>query len=215
MDSTVDVLSEQPWGETYFEWHKGFIHSGYRRNCDTTETEFNAQFKIIRDKKQNYWMRGDIVKFSSGYFEWRFEHRYPWKKWFMNTNDYLNALRNDPETFRDKKIPMYARLEYGMVLTRYKWIKDKDYHGKVFQDYGSIIMMLTGAKVGRIRRYYIKCPYEIISPYPYHHIVPFYKTKYGIEEVPQLSVIQEAMKNSNTKDEFIVNMVEYLKEETA
>jgi hypothetical protein len=210
MVSTVDVLSEQPWGKTYFESHEGFCHTGYWKAHKREPTTFKAQFKLIQDRKGNYWSRGDIILFNSGYYNWNFDRRSPWKKWFLTKETYLEALKNDAATLSDKKVPNYARLEYGMLLARYKWIKDKNYHGKIYQDYGSIIMMLTGSKVGHIRRYYLKTPYAQVSKYPYDHITPFYTERYGLEEIPQLERIKQAMSTANTKDEFIVNLVSSL-----
>jgi len=204
MVSTVDVLSEQPWGETYYEWHRGW-NIGWRSDRNHY-FDFMAQFKLVPDRKQNYWKRGDIVLFDTSYFNWSFDHNCPWKKWFMTKEGYLDALKNDERTSRNNKVPLYAQLEYGILLSRYKWIKDKEY--KVFYDYGSIIMMLTGPKAGRIRRYYIKTPYGSVSSYPYDHIVPFYKQREGIDEIPELPRIHEAINYSNgDRNQFILNMI--------
>lgn len=204
MVSTVDVLSEQPWGRTYTEWHDGF-HLTWRRIRRSVGYEFPAQFKLIKDSKSGYWSRGDLILFNSGYYNWTFDHKCSWKKWFMSKRDYLNALENDEMTFRDKRIPKYARLECAILLSRYKWIKEKDY--KFYHDYGSVIMMLTGSKAGHIRRYYLKTPYGKVSEYPYDHIVPYYRRNGDLEEIPELGRIQEAMNYAKTKDEFILNVV--------
>lgn len=204
MDSTVDVLSEQPWGKTYFEWHNGYIMGRYGSR-NNIPIEFNAQFKLTKDRKWNYWFRGDIIRFSSGYYDWNFNRRYPWKQWFMEKEDYLNALENDEATPRTKKVPNYARMEFGILLSRYKWIKHKD-HG-IFYDYGSIIMTLTGSKPGRIRRYFIKTPYYLLSRYPYDHIIPFWKNHMNISQIPELGRIHEAMNYAKSKDQFILNMI--------
>jgi hypothetical protein len=198
---TEDVLSKEPWGETYWESHQGynFGWAGQR----ATHFEFQAQFKLVQDTPQGFWKRGDIILFGSGYWNWH--KQYEWKKWFMTQEDYLNNLHNDESISRDKRIPMYARSEYGMMISRYKWIKDKGY--KVFYDYGSIIMMLTGSKAGHIRRYYIKTPYNFLTSYPYDHIMPYY-VKQGITKIPEVGRIQEAMNYSDTKDQFILNMIE-------
>jgi len=204
MVSTVDVLSEQPWGETRYEWHKG-----WNIQCRATQRpfyfDFMAQFKLVKERKQSYWKRGDIVLFDTGYHNWGFNHRWPWKKWFMQKNEYLNALKDDAMTVRNRKVPLYARSEYGILLSRYKWIKDKEY--KVFSDYGSIVMMLTGPKPGRIRKYYIQTPFGVVSSYPYDHIVPFYKEREGIDEIPEIPRIHEAMNYAKSKDQFILNMI--------
>lgn len=164
---------------------------------------FNAQFQLTKDRKWSYWIRGDLIRFSSGYYDWNFNHRYPWKQWFMKKEDYLNALEKDERTPRAKTIPKYARMEFGILLSRYKWIKHKD-HG-IFSDYGSIIMTLTGSKPGRIRRYFIKTPYYLVSRYPYDHIIPYWENQ--AIKIPELGRIQEAMHYAKSKDQFILNMV--------
>ena len=204
MVSTVDILSEQPWGQTYFEWHSG--HNLGWAGQKSYPYDFNAQFKLIKDQKGNFWFRGDIVRFNTGYHNWKFDHDCPWKRWFMSKEDYLNALANDDRTCRDHRLPKYARLEYGIILSRYKWSKEKP--GKFYYDYGSIIMMLTGPKAGKIRRYYVKTPYSKISSYPYDHVIPYYTINYGITEVPEIARLQEAMHYAKSKDQFILNMIE-------
>jgi hypothetical protein len=205
MDSTVDVLSEQHWGKSYTEIHDGYIINSYHRGAINMPITFHAQFMIVKDSDKCYWKRGDIIRFSSGFNSWKFDHIFPWKKWFLKKKDYLKALQESEIAYSNPVLPKYARLEYGMILCRYKWNKTKD-HG-TFRDYGSIIMMLTGSKPGRIRRYYIKNPYELVSRYPYDHIIPFNKKK-GLKQIPEISRIKEVMSHSSDKDNFILNMIE-------
>jgi hypothetical protein len=202
MDSTVDVLSEQLWGKSYSEIHEGFTMNSYRGS--NTPTSFRSQFKLIKDSKKGYWKRGDIVKFSTGFFAWKFDRVFPWKKWFLKKKDYLRSLEESEFVFPNNRVPKYARLEYGMILSRYKWIKFKT-HGK-FYDYGSIIMTLTGSKPGKIRRYYLITPYEFVSRFPYDSINPFHK-KNGLKEIPEGERIHKAMSYANDKNQFILNIV--------
>jgi len=132
MGSTVDVLSEQPWGKTYYERRKGWCYSFFDGNSKTP-VDIYAQFKLIPDSPGSYWFRGDIVVFGDGYHN-NFLRRHDWRKWFMKKEDYLNSLHNDKNVVRNETIPLYARTEYGMIVARYKWIKDKVW--KVFYDYG-------------------------------------------------------------------------------
>lgn len=208
MVSTVDVLSEQPWGETYYERRMGWSWSGYSRN-NKCPVEIDAQFTLTRDYHSSYWFRGDIVAFDDGYWN-TFSRRNNWKKWFMEKQDYLNSLHNDETLERVKMIPMYARLEYGMVVSRYKWAKDKGW--KVFYDYGSIILMLTGRRAGHMRRYYIKCPFQKVARYPYNDITPYYKNL-GYQ-IPEVGRLQEAMHYAKgDKDQFVLNMIESYQDE--
>ncbi len=202
MDSMVDVLSEQPWGQTYTELHSGYSF-GWRRDIVQHHYNFSAQFKLTKDRKWNYWFRGDIVKFNTGFYDWQFNQKYQWKKWFLSKEDYLKALEKSCFAPISGNVPKYARLEFGMILSRYKWIKHKG-HG-IFCDYGSIIIMLTGSKPGRVRRYYVKTPYYLISRYPYDHIMSYYAQR-GVT-LPEVGRIQEAMNYSKSKEQFILNIV--------
>jgi hypothetical protein len=65
----------------------------------------------------------------------------------------------------DKRIPGYARNQYAIVLARYRWTKYKGYQN--YRDYGSFIMMLSGDKIGHIRKYYATTPWGEIGRFPY------------------------------------------------
>jgi len=100
------------------------------------------------------WKRGDIVKFGNGYF-----NSYTYKDWFLNDEDKILRMS------RDKRIPFYAMNEYAVLMTRYRVVKNK--YGSIFRDYGSHIMMITGSKIGKIRRYYACNPFEHVATFPY------------------------------------------------
>jgi len=128
----------------------------------------------------------------------------------MKKEDYLNSLHNDKNVVRNETIPLYARTEYGMIVARYKWIKDKVW--KVFYDYGSIILMLTGPRAGHMRRFYFKCPYDKVAKYPYKKITPYYK-ELGYE-IPEIERLKKAMRYAKKdKDQFILNMIESYQDE--
>jgi len=90
-----------------------------------------------------------------------------WESWFLSEKDKDKFMKK--HKYYDRKIPAYARNQYAIVLARYKWTKYKGY--SIFRDYGTFIMMLTGSKVGYIRKYYITCPYQYIARYPYSKIL--------------------------------------------
>jgi hypothetical protein len=194
MDLTVDVLSEEPWGKTYYERRMGF--NQFKRNV-----KMDAQFKLTQDRPQTYWKRADMVVFGTGYYR----INDTWREWFMEIDDYLENLRVNYKRYRNKSVPLYARLQFGLVVSRYKWVKQKDFG--VFSDRGTIIMMLTGKKAGHVRRFYPLPCFKIFSRYPYDKIVPFQANVYG-STIPEKERIQEAMKNNEDKDQFILNMIE-------
>lgn len=119
-----------------------------------------ARFETLKNYNRTYWKLGDVVKFGKGYYDW---NREGWESWFLNEIDYHEYLKRN--RLYDRRTPAYARKQYAIVLARYKWVKDKGYH--TFSDYGSFIMMLTGSKVGRMRKYYITTPWQEIGRYPY------------------------------------------------
>lgn len=100
------------------------------------------------------WKRGDIIKFGHGYFN---SHDY--KDWFLSNEDKVKYME------RDKRIPRYACNQYAIVMTRYRVVKNK--YGSIFRDYGSHIMMLTGSRIGKMRRYYVANPFERVDRFPY------------------------------------------------
>ncbi len=119
---------------------------------------YAAHFTTIPDNKQLWWRKGDVIQFNSGFYGF---YSNDWKQWFLKTKDKIKFLPVN------KRIPKYARNEYAMVLNRYKWIKQK---GRIYTDYGVILMMLTGSKAGRVRRYYASSyPWNLVKQYPYEH----------------------------------------------
>jgi hypothetical protein len=194
MDSTEDVLSKQSWGRRYHERRNGWT-LGYRKYT----FKINAQFKLLSDNNKCYWKRGDIIKFDCGYFNWKFDYKYPWKRWFLNPEDYLLEIQKSSAA-RDLRVPLYARSQYALMVSRYKWVKVKP--TKTYTDYGSVILMLTGLKAGKMRRYYTKTPFSLVTRYPYDEITPRV-----IKEIPELRRIQESMNYSKDVDNFILNII--------
>jgi len=103
--------------------------------------------------------RGDIYKFGSGYNETKFTD---WKEWFLKT-------RKDKMKYWSKipNIPKYARNQYAILMCRYKITREKY---KIFTDYGSHVMFISGSKPGHLRRYYSRCPATLCGQFPYFHI---------------------------------------------
>jgi len=61
---------------------------------------------------------------------------------------------------KNKNVPAYARGEYATIIGIYRWVKYKNH---TYLDYGRVIQMLTGSKIGHIRRYNIS-PWIVITP---------------------------------------------------
>jgi hypothetical protein len=149
----------KPWEhESYTEYHDRqltFRNGKYFRNH--AGRPFRATYTTCPDNKKLYYRKGQVVKFGCG-----FNHYWPrnnWEEWFLTEKEKLK--RRPP----NKEIPVYARDEYAVVLNRYKWIKQKS---RIYQDYGTIVMMITGTHAGHIRKYYVKSPpFNITAIYPY------------------------------------------------
>ena len=208
MDSTVDVLSEQPWGMRQYKQKITYtIGSRWRDGRERSfDIPVDAQYMLVRDSSRCYWKRADLIKFRLGYYLG--PHREDWRSWFLSEKAYLAYLHTH-QFSRNGEIPFYARSEYALIISRYKWKKDKyPAYSKIFNDYGTIVLMLTGSKAGHMRRYYNKIVFDLIARYPYDHIIPAHwnrGVKIPTEVLPR---INEAMNNTNgDKDIFILNMI--------
>lgn len=136
----------------------GHYSMTYGTSPTLRRTRYIAHFTTVPDNERLCWRKGDVIQFNSGFYGF---YSHDWKQWFLKTKDKIKFLPVN------KQIPKYARNEYAIVLNRYKWAKHK---GRIYTDYGVIIMMLTGSKAGRIRRYYASAyPWNLVKQYPYEH----------------------------------------------
>ena len=96
--------------------------------------------------------KGDIIKFPNGSLPGDY------RDWFLMKKDIVKHL------VPPYGIPKYAMNQYAIIVNRYRVTKIKY---RIFRDYGVTIMMLTGEKIGRIRKYYARFPFKVISKYPH------------------------------------------------
>lgn len=178
----------KPWEHITYNTNRTVVRRQYG---STSVHNYDAVFETLKSYDRSQWKLGDIVRFGKGY-NGRMGNR--WESWFLNNNDLDEYLRKNK--LYDRRIPAYARTQYAIVLARYKWTKYKGY--STFRDYGTFIMMLTGDKIGHIRKYYVTCPYEVIGAYPYT------KMKYNVkpENLFHGAVVGESVKN------FLENLME-------
>ena len=120
---------------------------------------YNAIFETLKNYDSSHWKPGDVIRFGDGL---NFSARDRWETWFLHGEDKKRFAKENK--IYDRRIPAYARSQYAMVLGRYKWTKCKH---TTYVDYGSFIMMLTGEKVGHVRKYYVFTPWTEIGSYPY------------------------------------------------
>jgi len=155
VDLTEGDLSKLPWGKPYTE-HKSVVNWRWK-----FKSEYDAEYSLADDRHhKSYWCRGDIIKFGSGYY--RSYDIEEWREWFQPKEEYLKHLHEN--LVRDKRIPLYARTEFAMLLSRYKWTK---YKFTTYRDYGSILMMLTGKNTGNVFKIYSSTPFSIYASFPY------------------------------------------------
>lgn len=134
----------------------------YARGNARIET-YNVTYETLKASNYVVWFKGDIIKFDSSF---RYIRKYDqsWQSWFLPPDEYFEFLKQNCPL--NGVVPMYAHYEYAIILNRYKWTKYKS--DKIYRDYGSIIMMLSGRRAGHIRRYYVVTPWEWISKFPYN-----------------------------------------------
>jgi len=163
MDPVEEILNVpfKPWEYMTYSTRRFVIHPiNNRRNWYKTRShDYRAVFETLENYNKTTWKLGDVVKFGKGYYLKAID----WQAWFLNEKDFDQYLKKHKRY--NKSIPAYARNQYAIVLARYKWTKYKGY--MTYIDYGSFIMMLTGSKIGHIRKYYVVNPYEFIGAYPY------------------------------------------------
>jgi len=151
----------KPWEhyrlvEKHYEQPRPYSHHMMNfRRPDEPPSSYIARFETVRDNAALWWRKGDVIQFGSGFMRGYIPS---WKRWFLETKDM-------PPPPINKKIPIYARDEYAIILNRYRW---KKFKWNIFIDYGVILMMLTGSKAGNIRRYYASSyPFDFVKRYPY------------------------------------------------
>lgn len=67
---------------------------------------------------------------------------------FVETNKRLSLVRGDVVRLQESKyLPKYARGQFGVVIDRFREVKDK---GMIYKDYGSVVMLTTGPDKGRL-----------------------------------------------------------------
>jgi hypothetical protein len=135
------------------------IYSATRANSIVFETI---------DDENTLWKCGDIVKFYAAYY--KDINMDEWKKWFLTLEDIEKEEKKCTKIIKisHSKIPLYAHKQYGIILKRYR--KTKKAWTASFRDYGSEIMMISGNRVGHIKRVYAYTPFKIISTFPYNNI---------------------------------------------
>ena len=175
----------KPWEyHTYTEMKYIFWRSHHRGVMDHS---YKAVFETLPNYDNSYWKPGFVVRFGDGINSWQ---RDRWETWFLTGEDKKRFAKENK--IYNRKIPGYARNQYAIVLGRYRWTK---YKWTTYRDYGSIIMMLTGNKVGHIRRYFLTNPYYEMGRYPYKIMKFNLKPEKIFHGVPIGNSVEEFLEN--------------------
>lgn len=146
-----------PW-EPYKSISKYRTFSGY---YNMKEFTCLRTYEHIPDSESQVWRKGDVVRFENG-ITWGFNQDI-WQEWFLTDENYINFLKNSE--VREKKLPLYAARHYAIIIGKYRIVKKKLYGN--FMDYGAIILMLTGSRIGHHRKYFVYFPVRKVSNYPH------------------------------------------------
>jgi len=142
-----DILPwvKQSFSGTYFACsHRSTFRDGRR-------TRYVKEY--LDDNPTMHYRKGDIVKFTDGFYHRQFSD---WRGWFVAKKDQKKFWPRNPDVAR------WARNQLGVVIGRYRKIKMKY---STFTDYGAVVMLLTGPRIGHTRHYWSAKPFNIISPF--------------------------------------------------
>lgn len=83
----------------------------------------------------------------------RQSYNYTVKYQFVETNKRLKLQRGDIVLFdQSNYLPKYAQGQFGVVIDRYRLVKDKYV---TFKDYYCVLMVITGSQKGRVFKFAI------------------------------------------------------------
>ncbi len=143
----------EPWEHEQFNSYYdnrrmcwGMLHSSSHR----------TRYETVEDSERLATRKGDIIKFGSGYYERGFGD---WRDWFLTREQKKQSWQ------RRQDIPKYAIQQFAVVANRYRWIKYKSCY--IYQDYGVILMFVTGNNPCQVRKYYTGRPYKRVSYFPH------------------------------------------------
>ena len=142
--------------EELLPWVKQSFNGSYPgRMHRRPSVSYNVNYikEYLDDNPFMHWRKGDIVKFSDGFFRRDFSD---WRGWFVQKKDQKKFWPRNPVVSR------WARNQIGIIIGRYRKIKFKY---STFTDYGAVVMLLTGPRIGHTRHYWTSKPFHIISPF--------------------------------------------------
>ena len=114
IDEILDIPFK-PWQYMTYDIRRcGFR---YHRSISNTY-DYDTTFETLKNYDRTSWKPGDVVMFDDGLY-WSARNR--WETWFLTGKERESFLRRN--RLKDRRIPIYARDQYAIVLARYRWIK--------------------------------------------------------------------------------------------
>ena len=160
-------------GDTSKPWYIEVRKTSYDSENYPHGAEFSYATELVKDSTKSRNRIGNIVKINSSFRKKNFND---WREWFLTRYDKRKRRVKIPWA------PLYCSNEYGIIVNRYRIVKHKGYIS--FKDYGIVIMMITGPKIGRVKRFYMVTPYKIFCKF---------------EDIPKLKKIKKPYQTINDK----------------
>jgi len=158
----MDVgLSKKPWEHYEYEYtHKYYTLYGFpQKSSGPFYNECPAKFQTIKDSPRLSYRKCDLIKYDRKY---RYELFKDWRDWFPE--------KPKKKRVQFSKISRYLTGQYGIVIQRFRKTKDK---GIIYNDYGTLILLLTGKHKGLIQQWYNRSyPFQTIAKFPYVDPLP-------------------------------------------
>lgn len=137
--------------------YNGYVNRRYGfRKRKSEPITYNVIKEYINDSPQQYWRKGDIVRFNSRLVP-PISHTENWADWFIIKKDQKKFWNAVPW------IAKYSDKQLAIIIGKYKKTKLKY---QTFIDYGLVTMLLTGPKAGKTRHYWTAKPFKIRCKYP-------------------------------------------------
>lgn len=147
--TAIDTSS--PW---YIEEDKFDYFYTVRHGSERVRKIMPVEIKLVEDSNRSLNRIGTIVKLNSSFTRPYFND---WQEWFLSKRD------KDKKKKRIPWKPLYCSNQYAIIANSYKRVKDKGYC--TFSDYGKIIILLSGPKIGKCKKLYMTSPYDRICSF--------------------------------------------------
>jgi hypothetical protein len=163
----TEIDTSSPW---YIEERKFDYHYEATYHNKRIKRVLPIEIKLVKDSDRSLNRIGTIVKLNSSFRKPYFND---WQEWFLTKRDKNKKKRRIPWR------PLYCSEQYAIIANCYKRVKDKGWH--TFSDYGKIVILLTGSKIGRVKKLYMQSPYDRICSF---------------DEIPNLTRLKKPFRSS-------------------